>query len=364
MKKTLFSLLSAVLLTINTQIAFAAEPVHAGTRILQSGGLVVEIGDPDSPDCRWNKGLRFSPVANIIQVTLNGLEFCYAPPTGGSLTYLGGLPMEFDIGQESYQPDPPGYNEGSNNSPFLKIGVGILRRNSSAYNFSSNYPIVELAQTTTTWQRDRARFVQTLSGTADGYSCRLEEDVIVKNDTIILNYVLTNTGSKTFTTEQYLHNFLTFSQRNVGPNYRVYFPYDMEVSPALKLWEPPVWGFVGRAPGFLDSNPPMVAHENMVLYTKQISSVPKTWIYKPDDYLGPDTVAVEQTELGQRVIIDSSRRSDYIGIWTTSYQVSPEQFVFITLEPEEKAEFTRTYKFSADGSRVDSNFCINRPLFL
>ena len=108
----------------------------------------------------------------------------------------------------------------------------------------------------------------------------------------------------------------------------------------------------------------MVAHENMVLYTKQISSVPKTWIYKPDDYLGPDSVAVEQTELGQRVIIDSSRRSDYIGIWTTSYQVSPEQFVFITLEPEEKAEFTRTYKFSADGSRVDSNFCINRPLFL
>jgi hypothetical protein len=350
MKKTLFSLLSAVLLTINTQIAFAAEPVHVGTRILQSGGLVVEVGDPDSPDCRWNKGLRFSPVANIIQVTLNGLEFCYSPPAGGSLSYVGGLPMEFDIGQESYQPDPPGYNEGSNNSPFLKIGVGILRRNSSAYNFSSNYPIIELAQTSTTWQRDRARFVQALSGTADGYSCMLEEDVIVKNDTLILNYVLTNTGTKTFTTEQYLHNFLTFSQRNVGPNYRVYFPYDVEVSPALQKWVPPEYGFVGRAPGFIDSNPPMVAHENMVLYTKQISSVPKTWIYKPDDYLGPDSVAVEQTELGQRVIIDSSLRSDYIGIWTTSYQVSPEQFVFITLEPEEKAEFTRTYKFSADGS--------------
>ena len=67
MKKALFSLLSAVLLTINIQTVSAAEPVHAGTRILQSGGLIVEVGDPDSPDCRWNKGLRFSPVANIIQ---------------------------------------------------------------------------------------------------------------------------------------------------------------------------------------------------------------------------------------------------------------------------------------------------------
>jgi hypothetical protein len=352
MKKTLFSLLSAALLTTAIQTVSALDnpqPVHAGTRILQSGNMVVEVGDPDSPDCRWNQGLRFSPVANIIRVQLNGLEFCYAPINGGALSYLGGLPMEFDIGQESFQPDPPGYNEGTNGSSFLKIGVGILSRNSSAYNFSSSYPVVELAQTTTTWQRDRAHFVQTLSGTADGYSCLLEQDVIIKNDSIIMNYVLTNTGSKTFTTEQYLHNFLTFNQRNVGPDYRVYFPYNMAASPQLQLWEPPVFGHVGRTPGFIDNNPPMVSLENIVLYTKTISSVPKTWIYKPDDYLGPDTIAVEQSNIGQRVIIDSSLRSAYVGIWTTSYQVSPEQFVFITLEPGEHTAFTRTYKFSADG---------------
>jgi hypothetical protein len=94
----------------------------------------------------------------------------------------------------------------------------------------------------------------------------------------------------------------------------------------------------------------MVSLANMILYTKTISSVPKTWIYKPEDYLGPDTIAVEQTDVDQRVIIDTTHRSAYVGIWTTSYQVSPEQFVIITLEPGETAEFTRTYKFSADGS--------------
>ncbi len=353
MKKTSFFLLSAAVLATLCRTARAADdpqPVHAGTRILSSGGLLVEMGDPDSPDCRWNQGLRFSPVANVIQVQLNGREFCYAPTSGGALGFMGGLPMEFDIGQESFQPDPPGYNEGVNGSSFVKIGVGILRRNSSPYNFSTSYPVVEPAQTSTTWDRDRARFVQTLSGTANGYSYRLEQDVIVKNDRILMHYVLANTGTKTFTTEQYLHNFLTFGQRNVGPNYRVYFPYDMTASPQVQQWEPPVFMLIGRGFQWVDNNPAMVSLENMILYTQTISSVPKTWIYKPDDYLGPDSIAVEQSDLGQRVVIDSSLRSAYVGIWTTSYQVSPEQFVIITLAPGEHAAFTRTYKFSADGS--------------
>lgn len=353
MKKTSFFLLSAAILAAPNRGAWAADapqPVHAGTRILRSGGLIVEVGDPDSPDCRWNKGLRFSPVANVVRVQLDNRDFCYAPVNGGALAYLGGLPMEFDIGQEPFQPDPPGYNEGSDGSAFLKIGVGILKRNSSAYNFSSNYPVVELARTTTTWEPDRAHFVQTLSGTANGYSGQLEEEVIVKNDRILLHYVLTNTGTKTFTSEQYLHNFLTFSQRNVGPNYRVYFPYDFVASPAPAPWVPPEYKQVGRGYQFVDSNPPMVSLENMILYTKTISSVPKTWIYKPDDYLGPDTIAVEQSDLGQRVVIDCSLRSAYVGVWTTSYQVSPEQFVVITLAPGQRAAFTRTYRFSADGS--------------
>jgi hypothetical protein len=107
---------------------------------------------------------------------------------------------------------------------------------------------------------------------------------------------------------------------------------------------------VGRELKFVDNNPPMVSLENMILYTKTISSVPKTWIYKPDEYLGPDTIAVEQSDAGQRVVIDSSLRSAYVGIWTTDYQVSPEQFVILTLAPGEHAEFTRTYRFSTGGS--------------
>jgi len=320
-------------------------PVHAGTRLLRSGNLVVEVGDPNSHDCKWNKGLRFSPVANVLRAQLADQEFLYSPVNGGALSYLGGLPMEFDIGQEAFQPDPPGYNEGVNGDPFLKVGVGILRRNAGAYNFSTDYPVVELARTTVAWESDRAHFVQTLSGNARGYSCRLEEDLVVKNDRLTMRYLLRNTGTKRFTTEQYLHNFVCFSGRSVGPNVEVSFPYDFTASPDVTPWSAP-----GKVRSILAAaQPDVVRVANSVVYLNKITSIPKIWIYKPQDDAGPDLFSVEHTQTEQRLLIGASIPAAYVGIWTTDYQVSPEQFLQITLAPGEEARFTRTYTFRIDG---------------
>jgi hypothetical protein len=326
---------------------FAAEPLpaHVGTRLLQSGSLVIEVGDPEAADCRWNKGLRFSPVANVLRAQLHGQEFLYSPVAGGALTYLGGLPMEFDIGQEAFQPDPPGYNEGANGDPFLKIGVGILRRNASAYSFSASYPVVELARTTAAWQKDRAHFVQTLAGDARGYSCHLEEDVIVKNDRLILNYLLRNTGTKPFTTEQYLHDFLSFSGRGVGPNVRLSFPYDFTTNPVVLPWQPS-----GRVRDIgMAAATVYTRIANSIEFMDKATGVPKIWVYRPQDYAGPELCAVDFADTQQRMTIETSIPAVYTGIWTTDYQVSPEQFLLISVAPGAEARWTRTYTFYVDG---------------
>jgi len=62
MKKALLLILSAALVATIFQTAQAAsppQPVHAGTRILHSGGLVVEVGDPDSPIVAGTRGCVF-----------------------------------------------------------------------------------------------------------------------------------------------------------------------------------------------------------------------------------------------------------------------------------------------------------------
>jgi hypothetical protein len=321
-------------------------PVHAGTRLLQSGPLVVEIGDPESDQCRWNKGLRFSPVGNVLRAQLHGQEFLYSPAGGGSLSYLGGLPTEWDIGQEAFQPDPPGYNEGKNGDPFLKIGVGILRRDGAAYNFSTSYPVIELARTTATWQQDRVHFVQTLNGAANGYSCHLEETVIVKNDRILMKYLLRNAGTKTFTTEQYLHNFLSFAGRGVGPNVRLSFPYDITTTPEVLPWQPPakVRTILAAA------QPTTIRIANAIEYTDRASGVPKIWVYKPEGYEGPERFAVDFFDTRQRMLIDASIPAAFVGVWVTDYQVSPEQFIQITLTPGQEIGYTRTYVFCVNDS--------------
>ncbi len=351
----LMSLCGALSLTIAgaPRLLFAQNlPVHAGTRILRSGEFLVEVGDPESSECRWNRGLRFSPVANVLRLQLRGQEFVYSPATGGAVDsgYTGGLPMEFDIGQEAFQPDPPGYNEGVSGDPFLKIGVGILTRNSAAYSFSSTYPVVELARTTVRWETDRAHFVQTLAGAANGYSYALEEDLIVKNDRLIMKYLLKNTGNKTFTTEQYIHNFLAFNSKSVGPDYRISFPYDFTASPDVPVWSPP-----RSRLSAVTNNPAVVRFGNIIAYMSLISSVPKIWVYKPEGYLDADVFAVEQTGTGQRLIIDTSAPTPYVGIWTTDYQVSPEQFVMLTLSPGQEIAFTRTYTASVGGGLAEDS---------
>jgi hypothetical protein len=95
--------------------------------------------------------------------------------------------------------------------------------------------------------------------------------------------------------------------------------------------------------------PVAVRIANSIEFMDKASSVPKIWVYKPQGYAGPELCAVEHAETQQRLVIETSIPAAYVGIWTTDYQVSPEQFLQVTLTPGEEARFTRTYTFRIDG---------------
>ena len=311
-------------------------PVHQGTRLLKSGRLVVEIDDPAAAALhRYNRDARrFSPVAMVLRAQCDGKEFLYSPVDGGAYGWVGGAPMEFDLGEQGMG-KPPGFSEAveradDGTGDFLKIGVGILRKDNSSYDWGHNYPAVKLAATQTAWDArgDRVTFRQTLAGTANGYAYELEETLQVRDHQMTMRYRLKNTGRKRFTTEQYLHNFLVFSGQAVGPHYEVHLPYGFQLrsdpGPAIR-----------RVPG-----------KDVLEFWKGVPGDIKFRLTAPPGYSGPNALTVRQTDVLQALTIEASMPSLAVDLWCTDRQLSPEMLVLVALDPGQEKQWTRTYIFS------------------
>lgn len=310
-------------------------PAHQGTRLLKSGKLVVEIDDPAAAaHNRYNRDARrFSPVAMVLRAQFDGKEYFYSPLDGGAYDRVGGAPMEFDLG-ENVMNKPPGFAEAveratNGSGDFLKIGVGILRKDNSVYRWEHDYPAVELAATQATWDArgDQVTFRQTLTGTANGYAYELEETLQVRDPKMIMQYRLRNTGRKRFTTEQYLHNFLVFADQAVGPHYEVHLPYHFQLQgdpgPAIR-----------RTPG-----------QDVLEFWKAVPSAVKFRVTTPPGYSGPNALTVTQTDVGQSLGIEASLPSQAVDLWCTDRQLSPEMLVAVALDPGQEKQWTRTYTF-------------------
>lgn len=332
------SVVTALLLWAVLPAAVSArdfERRHRGTRVLRSadGHLALEVLDPSDLPPEYLHRDRFSPAAFIAQVKFRGEPFVYAAINDKPREFLGGIPMEFDIKERTL---PPGFTEAAEGEPFLKIGVGILAKTGDEYRFGKDYPDIEKAKTDVDWRPDGATFRQRLSRSVRGYACELDVDLSLENEAIVLEYTLRNTGRRPFVTEQYLHNFLRFGDHDLGPDYRIVFPYRYALCDRYGRPSP-------TRPAIFD---PV---NDRVLSFAEPSAVDKptakTYVFAPPDYEGPNTMAVEHLASGRGLKIESSLPAYNIGLWTTAFQLSPEVNILLTLEPKETARFTRTYRF-------------------
>lgn len=303
----------------------AAGQTLPGTRLLRSGKLEVEVMDPDSPE-RYHRGTRFSCVANVLKARMNGVDFLYAPdgPPHDPLLLNGGLASEFDI---SSSDPPPGFSEARVGEGFLKIGVGVLRKTGGTYEFWKLSPMLFPATTRSVWFEDRALFVQSCMG-PNGYGYRLETEVRMEADLVVIFSRLTNTGDRKITTSQYAHNFFFFDEKKIGPSYEVEFPYEM---PRLDI--------PARAAEVLS------LCGNKIVFTENLARSANLEIPYPGAYRGENKVVVRDVESGQQIVATTSIPGQFTHLHTNTQYVCPEQFIRLELEPGKSGEWTRTYQF-------------------
>lgn len=311
-------------------LAFAAllpDPAEGGTaaRVLTAGRLAAEVMDPNHPD-RYNRGVRFTPVAAVLAVTLDGQSFLYAPKEHDPITEHGGLASEFDLcvpggpGEDF----PPGYAEAREGEGFLKIGVGVLKKERTPYTLFQNAALIAPALTTVRWLAGSAVFHQVCGG-VNGYAYELEATVAVEGNEVTVDWKLTNTGSKRFTTRQYAHNFFRFGSFGAEGGYALSFPYDF------------------RAEG-IESGQRQEGRR--ILFTGKIPRWVNILVRPPADYAGPNALVVSDSRSGQSVRCETSLAGPFTAIHARRDYIAPEQFIVLSLAPGESKTWKRIYAFS------------------
>lgn len=298
----------------------------AATHRLTCGDFVVDVMDPAAPD-RYNRGVRFTPVAAILSASRGTNEFLFHEAEHDPLTGAAGLLAEFDpVGP------PPGFAEADIGEGYVKIGVGVLEKDAASYGFWPQHAVVRPAQTTVTWGESNAQFHQTcpLYG---GYGYELAARVEVGAGTITVDWRLKNIGSKVLDTRQYAHNSFRFNRRPVGLGYEARFPCDIQVR------------------GLQDEQR---QSGRSILFTAPIPLAANIEVDYPVGCTGPDVIEVRHVD-GLSARCTTSIPSVRTVLHASADYLCPEQFVAIRLDPGEEVAWRRGYEFGIAESRIQKS---------
>jgi hypothetical protein len=305
---------------------------HEGARVLRGsdGRLAVEVMDPAvlPPEYIFRK--RFSPLGFVTQVELDGRPFVYAALNHAPNEFLGGIPMEFDLWERT---SPPGYDDAPPGGPFIKIGIGVLRRDDDFYRHIKDYPVEDKPVVSVEWRPDGATFRQNIESPVQGFACALEVELKIEGNRLTHITRLTNTGEKPLATEQYLHNFFRFSDKDTGPEYLLHVPFEIELCDKdnQPIDEPP-HGFV-------------VIDPNTMSFSNDPSQFPSKAFLRAAEGEAREFTLANRTS-GQQLRVTSSRPLVNIAIFVTDHQISPEANVLLEIPPGETEVLTRTYEFT------------------
>ncbi|MGI4854268.1 MAG: hypothetical protein ACRYF4_09515 [Janthinobacterium lividum] len=218
--------------------ALAAQPVAANAThtcdtlphadhpktTLHSGDLSAVVFLPDA-QTGYYRGSRFDWGGIVGCASLHGHTFFgewfdrYEPTISDAVT---GPAEEF-----RHPTSEIGYDEAKPGEPFLKIGVGVLRRvDTKPYFFGTSYPIVDGGAWTVKTGKSSITFRQELHS-AFGYAYVYEKTLTLdgQTNTLSVSHRLQNVGTKPLETAVYSHDFFMLDHQPTGPGMELRLPF-------------------------------------------------------------------------------------------------------------------------------------------
>ncbi len=220
-----------------------------------------------------------------------------------------------------------GYKDAAVDEAFVKIGVGALRKPPEpVYDKFTTYDILDSGRWVVITAPDHVEFRHTLAN-AGGYSYEYRKNVVLRENGLVLEHTLRNTGNKAIATDVYQHNFFMLDAKPSGPAIRVTLPFVPKADAGLK--------------GLAE------VRGNEIVFLKELQ--PRDTVLagltgfssKVTDY----DIRVENRAAGIGVRQTSDRPMSKMVFWSVRNTVCPEAYIDLSVEPGKEVTWRITYEF-------------------
>ncbi len=221
-----------------------------------------------------------------------------------------------------------GFAEAQPGGLFVKIGVGVLRRDNAApYQFGHYYPMVDGGHWQVHTRRRSIRFEQQLrspTGVSYKYTKVVELD---RNGAVIsLHHSLKNLGSAPIVTDVYDHDFFMLDHQSTGPGMQITFPFvphpDESLAPAAVV--------EGNAIVYKQRLEP---RQTVAAYLTGYSTAIRDYDIKTEDTV--HHFGIEQT---------ADKPIAKLYLWSIPTTISPEAYIHLDIAPGHTATWTLHYR--------------------
>ncbi len=295
--------------------------------ILKTDRLMAMIAEPGVAP---NNNFRFSRAGAVTQVVLDGsYYFCASEPHHLAHPSSGGCGLMneflFDVS-----------NEAKDGEYFPKIGIGLLRKDKEGYAMYRRYDPEEVQLFPITFECSENTIVFEIQPLpCMGYAFRQTRKIELVDNALWMHDQIFNVGEKSFSTEEYCHNFMTINGLALGPTYHFSLP---------DLTDRGFSTIAGTIKG-----------EGRGLSYTGYNHAPASFDISGDDIRSAGTFqwSLYNTEgsydrsASCRIDVMECFQPSRLGFWAVDHMMSLEVFKSITLAPGEDASWSRQYTFSA-----------------
>ena len=223
-----------------------------------------------------------------------------------------------------------GFDDAPVGGTFIKIGVGVLRKDSEKYDAFKQYEVVDGGKRTIKAHHDSVEFVQDLTDASSGYGYTYRKTVrlVAGKPQMVLEHHLKNTGRHPIQASVYGHNFLILDRQTIGPDFIVTVPFQIH-SP-----QPP-------HPGVAE------IRGNQFVYLKTLAD--RDVVYVPllgfSDDPKDNEIRIENSGVGAGMTIRGNRPLTNMALWSIRSVLAVEPFINMSIEPGAEFDWDVTYDY-------------------